>query len=331
MSSTSADLIQRLQAARNRPPSLDKRAVEAALQRHLQALGLPPLPIHWADDAIAGYRRAAQLPVNKAYSQTFDNGHTSDCKPIAWHDEDEIALTAAEQIVRVPLPLVPRRFPITDEVIKELQQHRRVYEKLGVIIREYVHRVALVVECGLSRAPLTKPFWEPLVEAFEAGLWVYWVMRREIVAVPRPLFHMQNGRLHCETGPAVEWLGGDGLWYYRGILVTEQIIMRPETMSLQQILSERNLEIQRIMIERFGGLAKVMREARARVVHRSPQGTLYRLVQPDREPLVVLEVTCPSTGRKYMLRVPPWTPTVREAIAWTFDIPASAYNPVLET
>ena len=53
---------------------------------------------------------------------------------------------------------------------------------------------------------------------------------------------------------------------------------------------------------------------------------------PGDEPLVCVVVLCPSTGRRYMIRVPPATKTCREAIAWTagFDR-AEDYAPLKET
>lgn len=49
------------------------------------------------------------------------------------------------------------------------------------------------------------------------------------------------------------------------------------------------------------------------------------------EPVVAVEVVCPSTGEDYLLRVPPETRTCREAVAWTFSLPSYQYAPLLET
>ena len=50
------------------------------------------------------------------------------------------------------------------------------------------------------------------------------------------------------------------------------------------------------------------------------------------EPLVALQVSDPSTGRNYLLRVPPTIDTCRRAAAWIagFDDPGD-YRPVMET
>ena len=36
-----------------------------------------------------------------------------------------------------------------------------------------------------------------ILEAFEAGLWLFWVCVREIIAVPRPTMLSWARRLHC--------------------------------------------------------------------------------------------------------------------------------------
>lgn len=63
---------------------------------------------------------------------------------------------------------------------------------------------------------------------------------------------------------------------------------------------------------------------------------LHRVALPDDEPLVMLELQNstpePDGSRKtYMLRVPPHMRTCREAVAWSFDLPADGYAPSVET
>jgi len=61
----------------------------------------------------------------------------------------------------------------------------------------------------------------PMSEAFEAGLFLYWVRPREVVCVFQPVFqpalHVVDGELHRENGPAVEWASGERYWFLRGI------------------------------------------------------------------------------------------------------------------
>jgi len=122
---------------------------------------------------------------------------------------------------------------------------------------------------------------------------------------------------------------------WRGVPVDERIAFRPETLSAQEILAERNAEIRRVMIERMGYL-RFAEDADAKVLDRDedPGGPrqLLRIELDGDEPLIGLVCSCPSTSRQYFLRVPPATKTCRQAAAWIagFDDP-KLYRPVLET
>jgi hypothetical protein len=122
------------------------------------------------------------------------------------------------------------------------------------------------------------------------------------------------------------------LW--RGVSVTDRIAFEPQSMTGQDILQLGNAELRRVMIERIsyetfieqvGGLVKDKDS--------DPGGDRQLLQVPfdDDEPLMVLKVTCPSTGRIYVLRVPPYMRTCRQAAAWVagFDNP-NDYQPLVE-
>jgi hypothetical protein len=131
-----------------------------------------------------------------------------------------------------------------------------------------------------------------------------------------------------ETLPAI------GL-HWRGVPVTAQIAFFPETLNGQDILAERNAELRRVMIERVG-FEKFLREVKAEVLDadrdRGGERQLLRVPLVNDEAIVVVSVHCPSTGRQYVVRVPPDTATCHQAIAWTagFDNPDD-YTPLEET
>jgi hypothetical protein len=144
----------------------------------------------------------------------------------------------------------------------------------------------------------------------------------------------ERGRLHAETGPAIGWHGGPSWYFWHGVRISERIILHPETITADEILAEENVEVRRVLLERRpGGLARLVHE-RGEPLEVSSGGTLYQLCLADgwREPhLRMVEVTCPSTQNKYLLRVPPDTRSVQEAIAWSFDLLADEYRPRQET
>jgi hypothetical protein len=141
-------------------------------------------------------------------------------------------------------------------------------------------------------------------------------------------------------------LGGSGLTHlpenlqntplrWRGVPVDERIAFRPETITVEEIFEEQNTEKRRVLLERMG-YEKFLSEARAMELDKDRDaGGVRRLLRVEfagDEPLVCLNVFCPSTGRQYMLRVPPQMRHCHAAAAWIagFDNP-DEYQPVQET
>lgn len=124
------------------------------------------------------------------------------------------------------------------------------------------------------------------------------------------------------------------LW--RGVQIDERIAFNPAALSSEEILNEQNVERRRVMMERFG-YDKFMTQAKAQVVHRdkdSRGGERKLLKVPMRgdEDLVCVSVICPSTGKNYILRVPPATRTCGEAVAWVCGFDQSdQFKPLMET
>jgi len=122
---------------------------------------------------------------------------------------------------------------------------------------------------------------------------------------------------------------------WRGVSVTPQIAFFPETLKSGDALAEGNAEVRRVMIERIG-FERFLQESNARVLHEDTDpGGPRQLLQVDLdsdEPLLCVSVRCPSTGRHYLIRVPPTMRTCHQAVAWTagFDNPDD-YAPVVET
>lgn len=86
----------------------------------------------------------------------------------------------------------------------------------------------------------------------------------------------------------------------------------------------------RRLLERLG-LRGLRRWVRPQVIHQDRESRLLRWAFLGDEPIVVVEVVCPSTGQDYLLRVPPEVRTCRQAVAWTFGLSADSYAPAQET
>ncbi len=61
-----------------------------------------------------------------------------------------------------------------------------------------------------------------------------------------------RGRLHCEDGMALTFPDGWGIYAWHGVRVPKGIILDPEKITIDPIAKESNLEIRRVMCERYG-------------------------------------------------------------------------------
>lgn len=125
-------------------------------------------------------------------------------------------------------------------------------------------------------------------------------------------------------------------WFWNDVRIPKKTpITEPDKLTGKRILKERNVELRRAMIERIG-VERFISAVDAREIDRDTDAggdrRLLMIDMHDDEPLVVLNVLDPSTGRGYMLRVPPHIQTCRAAAAWVagFDDPDD-YNPLIET
>ncbi|SRR5579884_3728905 len=122
---------------------------------------------------------------------------------------------------------------------------------------------------------------------------------------------------------------------WRSVRIDERIAFRPEEIQADEVLKERNTERRRVLLERMGH-ERFVEQVQPEVIHADsdPGGArrLLRITMGSDEPLYLLAVQCPSTGRQYTLRVPPTMQTCHQAAAWLagFDNPDD-YYPIAES
>ena len=183
--------------------------------------------------------------------------------------------------------------------------------------------------------------WEPLLDACLAGLWTIVVDDDQVLLIPRPAIRLDNrDRLHHDTQAAVDW-GTERAYYVHGIAVPAKVFEHPESLTAKEIAQATNIEVRRVMLDRFG-LDRFMRESGAKRLHADDRGELYEYQFPQlnrwqqEEPLRMVKVinSTPETDgttKSYWLRVPPDVQTAREAVAWTFGRNGAEYAPAVET
>jgi len=175
-----------------------------------------------------------------------------------------------------------------------------------------------------------------LAEAAAAGLFAIWHCGNHCLLVARPKVRLENGQLHCWDGrPAVEWEGGKGFHYWRGVHVRDAVGENTDALNPRRFLTWRNAEVRRVAIERYG-FDRLIRERRARLVSKDRFGKLWHL-KSEAEQFAFVEVvdatpTEDGTHKTYYLRVPPKVRSARAAVAWTFGFGrVRDYRPVVET
>lgn len=96
----------------------------------------------------------------------------------------------------------------------------------------------------------------------------------------------------------------------------------------REILNINNATIRASILRRFG-LENFIREAGAKVLDVEKGRRLLRV--PASTPIMAVEVKDSTTGKTYVLSVPPEMKTCKEAVAWTFGMTPDRYKPLKET
>ena len=168
------------------------------------------------------------------------------------------------------------------------------------------------------------------------GLWFFFYTETEIVWFSQPVIRKDaQNRPHSERGPAFKFLGLREYFWHGVFIADSRVVDAPETLSATEIESEKNAEVRRVMIERFGQ-ARFLLESGAKEIHRDDFGSLFLKEVPGDEPLVMVKVvnsTPEPDGqfKDYFLRVPPTMQRARQAVAWTFNLEENDYDPCLQT
>jgi hypothetical protein len=109
------------------------------------------------------------------------------------------------------------------------------------------------------------------------------------------------------------------------------LFLKTDQLKAREILRCSNVEIRRILLSNFG-FKKFVEELGGTTIHTDGDSELILLqIRKNEEPLMVVKVQDSTTKEIYILRVPPHVRRCKEAIAWTFSMDESEYNPMIET
>ena len=209
-----------------------------------------------------------------------------------------------------------------------------------------IYESKVCIELGTVLEPRIIERLEILEDISKSCMWWY-PYSKVIVACERPVeIHMDDqNRLHNDNGPAIVMRDGWKIYSVHGVRLPSWIIEQTSNITVEKIEAERNTEIQRVMIERFGW-DRYVSEARFSVIDYDERwGTLRQ--KGDH---VVLEVVNRSpepdgSFRHYILPVSlnceplmddgrfgaPQQLTALNAVASTFGMTGDEYRRIVKS
>lgn len=160
--------------------------------------------------------------------------------------------------------------------------------------------------------------WNILKPVLESGGLIF--THQEFCLVcdrPRQFSLNDQGRLHAEGKPAIEFRDDSSFYIYHGIHLPEHYgKFHPCQWQPKWLLNEKNIELRRALIQGIG-YERICQELQITELDSWKEYTLLHLQNEiDIEPIYLLKMHCPSTRYIHVIRVPPFMHSAREAIAW---------------
>lgn len=126
--------------------------------------------------------------------------------------------------------------------------------------------------------------------------------------------------LHGIENLAIQYGDKWGLYAYNGVILPPEYgKISPENWQSQWLLTEKNSELRRVLIQGIG-YDKIASELEAEELDSWREYTILKfnniIDDLDGQPISLLKMTCPSTNFIHALRIPPDFVSAREAISW---------------
>jgi len=160
-----------------------------------------------------------------------------------------------------------------------------------------------------------------------------------VCARPKTISRDEDGRLHCDTGKAIEYQDGYGLYLLHGVTFEEDLWKKvvSKKMPFEEILAIEDVD-QRTQAMKYGDAVQFLKHAKAELLdekvkytkdnkaigyslHKIPKGDIFTT-----DAYYALYV-CPSTGEMYMSGVPQ-SKTVAEAMSWKMSDEFNTVSPL---
>ena len=335
-------IIERLAAVDLTDGRLDREGAEAGINLFLERLGIAPKPVRWAE----GPRGAESLVLGRRYpfaSVEISSGLSRLARMRTMRARQmrsqELAVREASAAYKWRAWSAVSRALSEPEIGprsgEETYRRNRERNEVWTAARNAAYD-ASTAACELAR------LWEagdgttesrafavaklPLLEAFEAGLFCYWVTRTEVFALRRPELYVDaEGRLHADGRAAVAWPDGARLYALHGVLVPAEIALTPGSeLNPRLVVRERNVEVRRELVRKIG-LERLLVALGAKSVDKRGDYELLMLELGDGRARPFLKMRNPSVPVWHVEGVHPDCRTVAEALAWRngTDVPPS--------
>ncbi|RCJ20517.1 hypothetical protein A6770_31370 [Nostoc minutum NIES-26] len=138
-----------------------------------------------------------------------------------------------------------------------------------------------------------------------------------VCAHPTKLSFDNEYLLHAEGEAAIQFADGYSLYSYHGVTLPEKYgQLAPQQWESKWLLEEKNAELRRVLIQGIG-YSRIIEELQAVELDSWQEYTLLKINSDiDVEPIYLLKMTCPSTQRIHVLRVPPDIKSAQDGICW---------------
>ena len=346
------NILTRLSAVDVPSGGVDKAIVASALEQYLDLLKLSRRPIKWAKDAQHAHQLVAQSDLGFVKGELRDRfvevfRHTMEGEHQLWHDHRARAREAGHgdqlEVVKalvagtsVLLSIPWRAYAGTSTGDRGARTSPRHDPPWGIAADALDYAARAAAECvwaGLDRRYDSTGYvchvdkWLPFIDAFEAGLWCFWITAADVIALPRPTLRLNAAeQLHAEPGPAAHWDGSVQAFYFlNGVHVPREIVQTPASeLDPRLLLRERNVEVRRELIRKIG-IERVCETLEAQCLDRQGNYELLLLDLQDGRTRPYLKMKNPSIGVYHIEGVAPECRRVAEALAWRnqSDVPPS--------
>jgi hypothetical protein len=339
------DILRRLAAVDIASCVVDEAVVAGVLEKYLTGLGFAPRPVRWAKDAqhaqdlcaqsdLTSIKEARELALARILGAAADR-----VDGLTWHARTEAQdaghnrhLENAKDLIRgfdvlFSIPWCLYRERLTgDRGLRISPQGvppwNAVEDALDYAARAYG-------ECawaGEGHKQQRLDFWLPFVDAYEAGLWYFWITPSEVIALSRPILRLDEGRFHAADGPGISWPGSEQQFFFlNGVRVARELVETPaRDLDARLILRERNVEVRREIVRKIG-IERICWDLGAQSIDSQGDYELLLLDLRDGRTRPFLKMKNPSVGVYHIEGVAPECRTVAEALAWRnqSDVPPS--------